>query len=139
MTLLKNVLVAGSLCALAACAPGPTMDRPTQSAGANASSARACFYADQVRGFRSVNRTSILLDAGRGKTFEAESVGFCQDMDFALALTIRPESTGTSRLCTGDFARLSVRGSALGSGPCRVRIVKLLTDEEKATAEKATS
>ena len=136
MTLLKNVLVASSLCAMAACAPNPAMDRPTQSADA---SARASYYVDQVRGFRSVDRTSLLLDAGRGRTFQAESVGFCQDMDFALTLAIRPESTGTSRLCTGDFARLSVSGAASGSGPCRVRIVKLLTDAEKAEAAKATS
>jgi len=132
-----NVLAASvTMVLLANCAPTPATDGTTPLAS-NASTAQSCFFADQVRSFRSVDRSTILLDTGRRRTFQADSAGFCQDMDFAMSISIRPESSGTSRLCPGDHARLDVRGTS--AGPCRVRIVKLLTEEEKASLEAKTS
>lgn len=131
MRILKPALAIAAVALVAACAPRPlTSDTTTLASTAASSPAnQSCFYADQVRGFRTVERTTILLDAGRGRHYQAVSEGFCTDMDFALQITIRPESSGTGRLCPGDHARLNVRGQ--DSGPCRVRVVKLLTEEER--------
>lgn len=132
-----NVLATfGAMALMASCAPTPAPDSTTTLASLP-TTAQGCFFADQVRSFRSVDRATILLDTGRQRTFQADSAGFCQDMDFAMSISIRPESSGTSRLCPGDHARLDVRGTS--AGPCRVRIVKLLTEEEKASLEAKTS
>lgn len=126
----------GAMALVAGCAPSTAPDGTPLAS--NSSTARSCFFVDQVRGFRSVDRTTILLDAGRNRTYQAEAVGFCDDMDFALSIAIRPESRGSSRLCTGDFARLHVRGATMPNVPCRIRVVKVMTDEETAVLEKKT-
>lgn len=135
-TLCATVGAAGALAMVAGCAPSATPD--TTTALASNTAAQECFYADQVRAYSTSERTTILLDTGRGRTFKADSAGICQDMDYASSITIRPESSGTSRLCPGDHARLTVR-STMGSGPCRVRVDRLVTPEEKAALEKKTS
>ena len=66
------------------------------------------------------------------QTASSTAAGICQDMDFATALTIRPQSAGKSRLCAGDWANLNVRGMSGVNGPCRVRIVKALSAAEVA-------
>lgn len=120
---------AGAVLALGACAPN-TEGAP---AGPTAqSAAAACFYPDQVRSFRSRDGTNIYFDAGRGRIYHAVASGTCQDLDFAMTLTIRADSAGTSRLCAGDWARLQVRGGGRVNGPCRVRIVKALSAAEAA-------
>jgi len=113
----------------AACAPQTNGASSVQTAS---STAAPCFYADQVRNFRSDDRTNIYFDTGRGRIYQAQAVGICQDLDFATALTIRPQSAGKSRLCAGDWANLNVRGMSGVNGPCRVRIVKALSEAEVA-------
>ncbi|WP_313577329.1 DUF6491 family protein [Brevundimonas sp.] len=111
-----------------ACAPQTNGASSVQTAS---STAAPCFYPDQVRNFRSDDRSNIYFDTGRGRIYQAQATGVCQDLDFAMSMTIRPESTGKSRLCAGDSALLRVRGMGMG-GPCRVRVVKALTEAEVA-------
>ncbi|CAM3005022.1 Uncharacterised protein [Brevundimonas diminuta] len=115
---------------VAACAPQTNGGASTVQTAS--STAAPCFYADQVRNFRSDDRTNIYFDTGRGRIYHAQAAGICQDMDFATALTIRPQSAGKSRLCAGDWANLNVRGMSGVNGPCRVRIVKALSAAEVA-------
>lgn len=122
--------------AVGACAPTSSPEAPV--ALASASSERTCFFVDQVRSFRSADDTSILLDTGRGRVYQADSAGFCQDMDFAQSIAIRPLSSGTNRICAGDYANLMVRNAGTGMGPCRVRIIKALNEQEIEAFGKLT-
>ena len=141
MQILKPALAIATVALIAACGPRPIPTDTVQLASvADAGQAsQPCFFADQVRGFRSVERTTLVLDAGRGRFYQANSEGFCTDLDFATTITIRPESAGTGRLCPGDHARLNVRGSGDNSGQCRVRVIKMLTAEEKSAMESKVS
>ncbi len=132
-----NVLAASvTMVLLANCAPTPATDGTTPLAS-NASTAQSCFFADQVHNFRSTNRSTLLLDTDGRRTFQVDAVGFCPSLDSAIQISVRPEGSGMMRLCPGDFARLDVGGA--NTGPCRVRIVKLLTEEEKAALENKPS
>lgn len=140
MPIHKLSLAIIALALISACGPRPISGAPqVASETGSAETVRTCFYADQVRGFRSVERTTLILDAGRDRFYQADSEGFCTDMDFATTITIRPESSGTGQLCVGDYARLNVRGSGSNSGQCRVRVIKQLTAEEKTAMDAKVS
>lgn len=117
------LLVAAGATALSACAP-MTGARPAQTA----SSERQCFYADQVDNFRGNNQT-LYVRARNKDVFELNTVGYCDNIDFAFSIGFVPDA-GFNRLCTGDLSRILVSGGTPPRAPCRVRVVKKLTDAE---------
>ena len=112
--------------ALSACAPvaAPSADTPASPSG----SSRQCFYADQVDNFRGDNQT--LYIRGRNKdVFELKTLGYCADIDFALGIAFVPDA-GMNRLCTGDMTRIGIAGGGSPRTPCRVQVVKKLSEAE---------
>lgn len=116
-----------SAAVLAACAPTPAGNG---AAATPESAARACFVTNQVNNFRAGENQNLYLRAGRAGVFELSTIGWCQDLDWANALTITPQFGGT-RLCPGDQAVIGYRaGGATPNGPCRARVVRKLTNAE---------
>jgi hypothetical protein len=110
----------------ASCAPtASTGERP------EAPLARQCFNVSQVTNFRQGRTDQVFLRVGRGDIYEMTGAA-CRDLDFANRLAILPDigGVGGSRLCTGDWARVVVPGSASSTDVCRVRIARKLTAEE---------
>jgi hypothetical protein len=119
----------GVLAALASCAPvadgGMAGNAPAR--------ARQCFSISQVDNFAQGRRDQIFLGVGRNDVYELDAAGGCPDMDFAIRLALIPDggAVGT-RLCTDDWARIMVPGSASQTSVCRVRVSRKLTAEEIA-------
>lgn len=117
------LLLAAGATALSACAPttandsAQTTPRSTQ-----------CFYADQVDNFRGNNQT-LYIRARNKDVFELQTLGYCADIDFAFGIGFLPNA-GLNRLCTGDISRIVVSGGPSPRTPCRVQVVKKLTEAE---------
>lgn len=123
--------------ALSACAPGmetASSDGGADSAGGN----RQCFYANQVRNFRSAGIATVYLRANDGAVYEVSGAGGCRDLDFTNSLVITSDLGGglNDRLCVGDSARITVPGAG-AAGMCRVRISRALTTEQVAALPSA--
>lgn len=119
----------GVLAALAGCAPvadgGMAGNAPAR--------ARQCFSISQVDNFAQGRRDQIFLGVGRNDVYELDAAGGCPDMDFAIRLALIPDGgTVGTRLCTDDWARIVVPGSASQTSVCRVRVSRKLTAEEIA-------
>lgn len=113
--------------AVSGCAPTAGEGGTTETA-----SSRQCFFADEVRNFRGGETQSIYVRDLRNQVFELRGAGFCRDLDYALALSIRPQTGGINRLCTGDWAEVAVAGGGAtpSMGPCRVQVTRALTEAE---------
>lgn len=119
---LPLLLIAAGATALSACAP------PAGTEGAKPSTrGQQCFYTDQVDNFRGNNQT-LYIRARNKDVFELQTLGYCADIDFAFSIGFVPD--GFNRLCTGDFSRIVVSGGATPYAPCRVQVVKKLTEAE---------
>ena len=117
------LIAAAGATALAACAPmAPGDGAPTASRGSQ------CFYTDQVDNFRGNNQT-LYVRARNNDVFELKTLGYCADIDFAFGIGFVPDAS-LSRLCTGDFSRILVSGGPTPRQPCRVQVVKTLTEAE---------
>ncbi len=126
---LGPVALVGLIALLAACAP------TAETAGGEAPArARQCFSIQQVNNFRQGRPDQVFLRVGRSDVYELNAAGGCGDLDFANRLAITPDIGGAagSRLCTDDWARVIVPGSATQTSVCRVRVSRKLTDEEIA-------
>lgn len=111
--------------ALGACAPG------METAGdgeAQAPSPRQCFQGSLVRNFRADGVGVVYVRANDNTVYELNTGG-CPGLDFTNVLGLTSEVPVGDRLCVGDYARVTVPGSA---GVCRARISKALTAEEVA-------
>ncbi len=122
--------------ALSACAPA--MDTASNGGGADiAGGGRQCFYANQVRNFRSAGITTVYLRANDNAVYEVNSAGGCRDLDFTNSLAITSDLPGLNeRLCVGDSARITVPGAG-AAGMCRVRVSRVLTVEQVAALPSA--
>lgn len=110
----------------ASCAPtASTGERPERPL------ARQCFNVSQVTNFRQGRTEQVYLRVGRSDVYEMVGA-VCRDLDFTNRMAILPDmgGAGGSRLCTGDWARVVVPGSANPTEVCRVRITRKLTAEE---------
>ena len=115
-----------SAIALSACAPTTTSTQRTESVGPE----RQCLFQDQIQSFR-VRDQSIFL-RGSGKTvFQLEATGYCRDLDGAMGIAFLPQG-GLTQICTGDWTMIVPSGATPPVTPCRVRIVKKLSDAEIA-------
>lgn len=91
---------------------------------------RQCFWVSSVNNFRQGETGTVYLKDSRDRVFEVEAGAGCPDLDFANTLAIRSAFNGSSRLCAGDPALISVGGSSASGGTCRVQINRMLTPEQ---------
>lgn len=95
--------------------------------------ARQCFGVRQVDNFEQGRPDQVFLRVGRDDVYELTAAGGCPDMDFATRMALIPDGGMVgSRLCTDDWARIVVPGSATQTSICRVRVSRKLTAEEIA-------
>jgi len=136
MTRLVSSAAVAAITALAAsCAP---VDGAAPGAGASARAERQCFNTEQVRNFRQGETGRLYVRALHDQVFELNTSGGCMDLDIAHRLTITADPPlGGSRICTGDWARITLPGSAAPSAMCRARVDRALTAEEVAALPDA--
>lgn len=125
--LISSAAVAAMAVLTASCAP---VDGAVPG-NASARPERQCFSTEQVRNFRQGESGRLYVRALRDQVFELNTSGGCMDLDVAhrLAITADPP-LGGSRICTGDWARITLPGSSAPSNMCRARVDHVLTAEE---------
>ena len=124
----------GAALALAACAPvDPGVGRTGTGDAGDPPRARQCFSVGQVSNYTRGRPDQVFLRVGRDAVYELNAAGGCPDLDFAQRVALIPDGgMAGSRLCTDDWARVVVPGSASPSTVCRVRISRQLTAAEVA-------
>ncbi|MDP1913233.1 DUF6491 family protein [Brevundimonas sp.] len=115
----------GLVLALGACAPAM---ETTGADGARTAGPRQCFQASVIRNFRADGPGVVYVRANDNIVYEV-STGGCPGLDFTNSMAMTADTPVGDRLCVGDYARISVPGSA---GVCRARISRALTAEEVA-------
>ncbi len=96
---------------------------------------RPCFHADQVNGFNTIDRETVILTAGVRDRYLVKVMGYCPDLDSSFQIGIR--SRGASFVCGAGDADLIVRDPIRGANECRISDVRKLTEDEfKALTEK---
>ena len=122
---------------VASCAP--TAETGAGGERAEARPERQCFSPEQVRNFRAGGPGQLYVRVMRNDVYELNSSGGCTDLDFAQRLAITADGAGMAggRLCTGDWARISLPGSTSGIQTCRARVTRALTEEEIAALPDA--
>ena len=131
---MKPALAAAVLALLAAgCAPqSPPPER--QMVGADGRLAQ-CFHANNVNGFRSVNRETVDLTVGPDRVYRVELFGLCPDMDQAMALGVRTRG-GSSWVCEGQDIEVIVPMEGIGPRRCPGRSVRMLTQAELEASKR---
>lgn len=114
---------------LAACAPAH--DGQTVVDGATRPE-RQCFDADRIENFRVSRNQTIYVRDRQDRVFEVNTSGACTDLDSTFGIALAPGTGSISRLCTGDWTNVLVRGQTRGTGPCRAQVTRMLTDEQVA-------
>lgn len=134
--LISFTAVAAAMAVLtASCAP---VDSVVPGDSASARPERQCFSTEQVRNFRQGESGRLYVRALRDQVFELNTSGGCMDLDVAHRLSITADPPlGGSRICTGDWARITLPGSAAPSAMCRARVDRALTAEEVAALPSA--
>lgn len=138
MKAVATVAALGLAASLAACAPMATPES-MQLASSSGSQAQTCFYMNQVTGYRNASQSSLLVTASLGRTFEADFIGRCLEMNPTVSISIKPEKAVSSRLCGGDYASLTTHSVGEGEGQCRIRVVRLLSEEEAASSLRGSN
>lgn len=118
-------LIAAGVAVLSGCAP-TTSSPPAE----GVSSARQCLFQDQVSSFRVRNDTIYLRGSGKS-VFQLQAAGYCRGLENAMGLAFLPQD-GLNRMCTGDWTMIVPSGATPPVTPCRVRVVKRLSDAEIA-------
>ncbi|MGH7021606.1 MAG: DUF6491 family protein [Brevundimonas sp.] len=119
------LLVAAGATALSACAPTTATD-----AAQTTPRATQCFNTDRVNNFRG-NNQDLYVRLFNKDVYHLQTLGYCADIDFAFTVAFLPNA-GMDRLCTGDISRILVSGGPTPREPCRVQVVKKLTEAEVA-------
>lgn len=129
--LISSAAVVALTVLTAACAPVDEMGAPGDGA---ARAERQCFSPEQVRNFRQGRTGQLYVRASRNDVYELNSAGGCTDLDFAQQLAITADGAGLAggRICTGDWARITVPGSTSRLSTCRARVDRVLTADEVA-------
>lgn len=112
-----------ALIALAACAP--TTPAPD---GQVAAPARQCFRPDDVRGFRALDRNTVIVQVGVNDRYRLDLVAPCPEVNWSERIAITSRSM---RICSGLDADI-VAPSRIGPQRCPVRTITKLTPEEAA-------
>ena len=111
--------------AAAACAP----QTPPPQVQAAAAAGRPCFHANNVNGFREVDRDTVDLTVGANEVYRAELFGVCPDVDQTVALGVRARG-GSSWICEGADVEVIVPASPIGPQVCPARSIRRLTQAE---------
>lgn len=121
----------------AACAP--TAGTGTSGDSAAAGPERQCFSPEQVRNFRQGRAGQLYVRVTSRDVYELNSSGGCTDLDFAQRVAITADGAGLAggRICTGDWARITLPGSTSPIATCRARVDRVLTAEEVAALPDA--
>ena len=138
MTRLIPAAAVAALTAFAgACAP--TSDAALEGDSAGVRPERQCFSSEQVRNFRSGGAGRLYVRVMRDQVFELNSSGGCTDLDFAQRLAITPDvgALAGGRLCTGDWARITLPASSAPVRTCRARVERVLSEEQVAALPSA--
>ncbi|GAA0870500.1 hypothetical protein GCM10009116_23360 [Brevundimonas basaltis] len=132
--LLTYPAVTAAVALTASCAPNGGMGMP-----AAAGPEHQCFYGDQVRNFRAGGVGQLYIRSIRNQVFELNSSGGCTDLDFTHRLAITPDVGGLAggRICTGDWARITLPASSAPVRSCRARVSRVLTEAEIAALPDA--
>jgi hypothetical protein len=122
---------------LASCAPVADTGAPGNNAAVRPRS--QCFSAEQVHNFRVGDTGQLYLRVMRDQVFELNSSGGCTDLDFAQQLAITPDVgvLAGGRICTGDWARITLPASSAPVRTCRARVNRTLTEAEVASLPSA--
>lgn len=133
MILRSSLSLAALSAALVACAPLPVVDS-VQFASNDTAQPSRCFYVSQVSGYQNASPQGLLVRASQGRTFEGTFVGRCPEIDTGMSsyIKLKAEKAVGSRVCNGDYVRLTVESRETEHSQCRLRIVRLLTPEETA-------
>lgn len=129
------IALAGSA-GLAACASvDPSEAEESEEAFlARIDDSRECFTEREVRGYAAAPddrglQERITVDTGRNEEFVLETLGPCDDLDFALRVSITSQSPGS--LCSGDLAYIMISSrNAAGTSQCTARVLGRLMPEE---------
>ncbi len=134
--LISSAAVVGVAALTVSCAP-TTESAPGDSASARPE--RQCFNAEQVRNFRSGDSGQLFIRVMRNEVYELNSSGGCTDLDFAQQLAITPDVGGLAggRICTGEWARITLPASSAPIRTCRARVSRVLTEAEVAALPNA--
>lgn len=122
-----SLLTAASL--LTACAPahdGQTV------VGAATQAEHQCFDADLIENFAVSNTQTLYVREHRNRVFQLDTAGACNELDSTFGIALVPGTGSVNRLCTGDWTNVLVRGSTRGTGPCRARVTRMLSEEQVA-------
>jgi hypothetical protein len=92
-----------------------------------------------VRNFRAGDVGQLYVRVMRDQVFELNTSGGCTDLDFAQRLAITPDvgSLAGGRICTGDWARITLPASSAPVRTCRARVSRRLTEAEVAALPAA--
>lgn len=127
-----KILTAIATLALAGCA-GHAADTKNDVA------ARDCFSATSLRGFTSLDPTTVHLQTGRRDVYELKLFDYCPDIDWSQAIELRTPG-GSSLVCTNAAMGVEVvllnRRSPIGPDTCRVRSIRKL-DPAEIEAQRA--
>jgi hypothetical protein len=134
--LISYPAVAAAAALAASCAP--TNDMTLNDADA-ARPMTQCFSPEQVRNFRAGDTGQLYIRVMRDQVFELNSSGGCTDLDFTHRLAITPDVGGLAggRICTGDWARISLPASSAPPRTCRARVSRVLSETEIAALPDA--
>ena len=138
MTRLISAAAVAALTAFAgACAP--TSDAAMEGDSAGARPERQCFSPEQVRNFRQGGPGQLYIRVTRNDVYELNSSGGCTDLDFAQRVAITADGAGLAggRICTGDWARITLPGSTAPVSTCRARVDRVLSEEQVAALPSA--
>ncbi len=93
---------------------------------------RQCFWANDVRNFRSVNPTTVNIRAGRD-VYRLDLMGSCPNINWSERMGI--VTTGSSSICAGSGLGTSIvtrRSGDRGQERCPVRMITVLTPDQVA-------
>ncbi len=129
MRAFASIALVAAASVLNACAPTPD-DGLTADAAMRPE--RQCFDAQRVENFRVARNQTIYVRDYGDKVFELQTAGACTELDSTFGIALAPGTGSISRLCTGDWTNVLVRGDTRGTGPCRARVTRMLSDEQVA-------
>lgn len=118
------VFVAALAASLTACTAADRMP-PEAMASADPD---ACFYAEDVTGFRAPDERTVYVSTARGRTFRLDTLVDCNSARSAQTVGFRTPAGG-DRVCRGADVDLLVPGAG-AAGRCPVSAVTPLTAAE---------
>jgi hypothetical protein len=116
--ILAATLVLAALPALAS-APGPAAETPVRHLRGS-----ECLDPNLVRGFHSLDRNQVIVDAGR-HFYRIEVAPSCWNLRFASVIAFRGDIV-SGRVCGTPHDEILVRGEP----PCRIQAMSLMTKDE---------